>query len=32
MEEVKRKRTRKKNVYKNDMTLNYYIAHDCVSN
>lgn len=32
MEEVKRKKTRKKNVYRNDMTLNYYIAHDCVSN
>lgn len=28
----KEKEDKKKNVYRNDMTLNYYIAHDCVSN
>lgn len=28
--ESKATRERKKNVYRNDMTLNYYRTHDCI--
>lgn len=30
MEKVKAAKERKKNVYRNGMTLNYYRTHDCI--
>lgn len=29
-QEKEKEKDKRKNVYRNDMTLNYYIAHDCI--